>query len=274
MAQVPVQQPRERINIVLQPPANLGCESGAHARWRGRRTVPAQERLASGQELPRGPGRLAMRSGGHTRPELLAGKDGTRHRWALQEALQPANLEAVTLAMPLSLRQRSRGKAEKVEQLRVSPRGIIPEIVEDDDMTALAADDPEEATDMLPELRDLVVEQLARIDAGARDVAALPPLLDPAPGLFEVLDRFVALVEQPLVERRDQLQRIAGGDDELRIGPKAEDRAHVLRRVKVRYRAFRNDLRRGIDLGKIAGEIMAGDEIAQLLVAHPVELDP
>ncbi len=56
------------------------------------------------------------------------------------------------------------------------------QVVEQDDVAAFAADGLEEAADMFPETRGLVVEELAGVEAAARHLSPVTAVLDHPPG--------------------------------------------------------------------------------------------
>jgi hypothetical protein len=79
--------------------------------------------------------------------------------------------------------------------------GIGGEIVEQDDVAALAPDRGEEFFDVPAERAGLVIAQPARVDRRARDRLALGAIVDLGPGLAEIGDILVAGHQQPLMER-------------------------------------------------------------------------
>src|SRR5687768_13994427 len=91
----------------------------------------------------------------------------------------------------------------------------------------------EEFVDMFPQPPDFVVAQESGIEATAWNTAALRTFGGQPPSAVEIPNIFVALIQQPLMDRGQQLQGVAQRNDELRVGPDPENSLHPLRGIKV-----------------------------------------
>ena len=155
---------------------------------------------------------------------------------------------------------------EEFEHLAVLGAGIGLEVVEHSDVAAVAIDQAEEILQVLAEEAGFPIVEEARFEAAARDLPASAALRRQVPGAIELPLVLVAVVEQALVERGHQLERVADGNQELGARPQLQDRLEPLRRVEITDRAFRKKIA-ALPIGKKAVEIFVADDVPKLALA-------
>src|SRR5205807_3170223 len=121
----------------------------------------------------------------------------------------------------------------------------------------------EEILEVLAEESGFPIVEKARLQAAARYLPAGAPLRRQVPRPIEVAQILIAIVEQPLVQRGHQLQRVADGNQELGARPQLQDRFEPLGRVEITDRAFREKLP-ALPLREEAVEILIADDLSKL----------
>src|SRR5690348_10220240 len=261
MVEVAPDQARKQRNIVAEHIPHLAKHAFADLRpFRGF-LVPVDDLAPDLEHLLNRRARLADAFSQHLKVLAVEQPQGSPRR-ALHQPVHPGNAAVLGRGVALELRSIIVGQLEELEQAPILPCRVVVEVVENGHMTAITPDHRKEALEMLSELAGFPIVEEARFYAAARDRTAFPSGRNQRPGAIEPPLALVAIVEQPLVQRRDHLQRIADADDELRPRPQPQDRLKPLGRIEIADRPF-GQQRGAVPVGEEQVEVSAPYGVAQ-----------